>query len=203
VPTEDTAPVQDTALERTRPQDLLSPDESAAAAVAGTQVDDAATTDRSPDFGGPVSYAAPSKANPVAFPTSDSAPIAFPTSTPDETASQKANRDPNVTPFTRTPTCTAFASLPGTITHGMFTSAATRQYVETVIAKGHSGSLVQVSSMSLSDYQLQTHLCPQLRHQFCRNGSQADASTSDRTGTAGRPAQHADQGHQMARDTPG
>jgi hypothetical protein len=91
VPTEDTAPVQDTVLELTRPQDLLSPDESAAAAVAGTQVDDAATTDRSPDLGGgPVSDGAPSKANPVAFPTSDSAPIAFPTSSPDETASQKA-----------------------------------------------------------------------------------------------------------------
>jgi hypothetical protein len=35
-PTEDTAPAQDTVLERTRPQDPLSPDESAAAAVAGT-----------------------------------------------------------------------------------------------------------------------------------------------------------------------
>jgi len=73
-PTEDTAPAQDTVLERTGPQDM-SPDGSAAAAVAGTQVDDAA----------------PSKANPVAFPTSDSAPVAFPTSASDETASQKAS----------------------------------------------------------------------------------------------------------------
>ena len=90
-PVEDTAPAQDTVLERTRPQDLLSPVGSAAAAVAGTQVDDAATTNRSSDLGGgPVSDAASSKANPVAFPTSDSAPIAFPTSTSDETASQKA-----------------------------------------------------------------------------------------------------------------
>jgi ATP-binding cassette subfamily B (MDR/TAP) protein 6 len=89
-PTEDTAPAQDTVLEGTGPQDLLSPG-SAAAAVAGTQVDDAATTNRSSDLGGgPVSDAAPSKANPVAFPTSDSAPIAFPTSTSDESASQKA-----------------------------------------------------------------------------------------------------------------
>ncbi len=93
-PTEDTARAQDTALERTRPQDLLSPDGSAAAAVAGTQVDDAATTtNRSYDLG--ASDAGPSKANPVAFPTSDSAPIAFPTSTSDETASQKA---PSTTP---------------------------------------------------------------------------------------------------------
>jgi len=30
----------------------------------------------------------------------------------------------------------AFASLPGNITHGMFTSATTRRYVETVVAKG-------------------------------------------------------------------
>ncbi|KAF8490345.1 hypothetical protein F5888DRAFT_1808164 [Russula emetica] len=90
-PTEDTAPAQDTVLERTGPQNLLSPDGSAAAEVAGTQVDDAATLNRSSDLGGgPVSDAAPSKANPVAFPTSDSAPIAFPTtSTSDETASQK------------------------------------------------------------------------------------------------------------------
>ena len=81
---------QDTVLERTRPQDLLSLEGSAAAAVAGTQVDDAATTNRSSLGGGPVSDAGPSKANPVAFPTSDSAPIAFPTGTSDETASQKA-----------------------------------------------------------------------------------------------------------------
>jgi hypothetical protein len=91
-PTEDTAPAQDTVLEQTGAQDLLSPDRSAAAAVAGTEVDDAATTtNRSSNLGGgPVSDAAPSKANPVAFPTSDSTPIAFPTSTSDETASQKA-----------------------------------------------------------------------------------------------------------------
>ena len=88
-PTEDTAPAQDTVLERSA-QDLLSPDRSAAAAVAGTQVDDAATNRSSDLGGGPVSEAAPSKTNPVAFPTSDSAPIAFPTSTSDETASQKA-----------------------------------------------------------------------------------------------------------------
>ena len=61
--------------------------------MAGTQVDDAATTNRSYDLG--VGDADPSKANPVAFPTSDSAPIAFPTSTSDETASQKA---PSTTP---------------------------------------------------------------------------------------------------------
>ena len=30
-----------------------------------------------------------------------------------------------------------FASLPGTITHGMWTSAASRKYLESVVAKGH------------------------------------------------------------------
>jgi fatty acid synthase subunit alpha len=30
-----------------------------------------------------------------------------------------------------------YASLPGTITHGMWSSAATRKYVENVVAKGH------------------------------------------------------------------
>ena len=89
----DAAPTQDTAeplvepseapvdqadaiLEGTRPLDALSSDESAAAAVAGTQVD------------------ASPQAIPVAFPTSDSGPVAFPGSTSDEAASQKA---PSVT----------------------------------------------------------------------------------------------------------
>jgi fatty acid synthase subunit alpha, fungi type len=35
-----------------------------------------------------------------------------------------------------------FASLPGTITHGMWTSAATRKYVETVVAQGHTERVV-------------------------------------------------------------
>ena len=91
-PTEGAALARDTVLERTRPQNLLSPDESAA---AGTQVDDAATTNRS-DLG--ASDAGPSKTDPIAFPTSDSAPIAFPTSTSDETASQKApSTSPGIT----------------------------------------------------------------------------------------------------------
>jgi fatty acid synthase subunit alpha, fungi type len=30
-----------------------------------------------------------------------------------------------------------YASLPGTITHGMWSSAATRKYVENVVARGH------------------------------------------------------------------
>ncbi len=85
VPTE-TAPAQDTVSEQTRPQDLLSPDGSAPV-VAGTQVDDAPTTNPSSDVG-PASDTA--QGTPVAFPTSDSAPVAFPSSTSDETASQKA-----------------------------------------------------------------------------------------------------------------
>jgi fatty acid synthase subunit beta len=39
-------------------------------------------------------------------------------------------------PIHTNPYFATFASLPGTITHGMFTSATTRQYVETVVAKG-------------------------------------------------------------------
>jgi hypothetical protein len=89
-PVEETAPAQDTDLERIRPQDTLSPDRSAAAAVAGTQVDDAPAAFPSSDLGGPVNDTAPSKANPVAFPTSDSVPVAFPSGTSDESASQKA-----------------------------------------------------------------------------------------------------------------
>ncbi|KAN0118325.1 MaoC-like domain containing protein [Russula decolorans] len=39
-------------------------------------------------------------------------------------------------PIHTNPYFAAFASLPGTFTHGMFTSAATRRYVETIMAKG-------------------------------------------------------------------
>jgi hypothetical protein len=101
-PTEDTAGVQDAVLERTRPQDLLSPG-SEAAAVAGTQVDDSATNRSSDLGGGPVRDAGPSTANPIAFPTSDSAPIAFPTSTSDESASQKAPSTTQVPAITFAP----------------------------------------------------------------------------------------------------
>ena len=97
-PTEVTAPAQNTVLEWTRRQDLLLPEGPAAAAVAGTQVDDAINLS---DLGGsPMSDAGPSKANPVAFLTSDSVPIAFPTRTSDETVSQKApstTQNPGIT----------------------------------------------------------------------------------------------------------
>jgi hypothetical protein len=90
-PVEETA-AQGTVLEGTRPQATLSPDGSVAAAVAGTQVDDAPVAfPSSSEVGGvPASDTAPPKAEPVAFPTSDSAPVAFPGSGSDETASQKA-----------------------------------------------------------------------------------------------------------------
>jgi len=89
-PVEETA-AQGTILEGTRPQATLSPDGSVAAAVAGTQVDDAPVAFPSSEVGGvPASDTAPPKAEPVAFPTSDSAPVAFPGSGSDETASQKA-----------------------------------------------------------------------------------------------------------------
>ena len=86
-PVENTAPAQDTVLERTRPEDTLSPDGSAAAAVAGTQVDDALAAYPTSGLGGDT---APSKSDPIAFPSSDSAPTAFPSGSSDETASQKA-----------------------------------------------------------------------------------------------------------------
>jgi fatty acid synthase subunit beta len=35
-----------------------------------------------------------------------------------------------------------FASLPATITHGLWSSAATRRYVETVVAKGHPDRVI-------------------------------------------------------------
>ena len=35
-----------------------------------------------------------------------------------------------------------FVGLPGTITHGMWTSAATRKYVEAVVAHGHPERVV-------------------------------------------------------------
>ena len=39
-------------------------------------------------------------------------------------------------PIHTNPYFAAYASLPGTITHGMFSSAATRRYMETVVAMG-------------------------------------------------------------------
>jgi len=94
-PVDGTAPAQDTVLGGTRPQVTLSPDGSAAATVAGTQVDDTPVAFPSSHAGGaPASDAAHPKANPDVFPTSDSGPIAFPGSTSDEAASQK---DPSVT----------------------------------------------------------------------------------------------------------
>jgi ATP-binding cassette subfamily B (MDR/TAP) protein 6 len=89
-PVDGTAPAQNTVLGGTRPEATLSPDGSAAAVVAGTQVDDTPVAHAG---GPPASDAAHPKANPVAFPTSDSGPVAFPGSTSDEAASQK---DPSV-----------------------------------------------------------------------------------------------------------
>ena len=40
------------------------------------------------------------------------------------------------------PYFSCYASLPGTITHGMWSSAATRRYVESVVAKGHPERVV-------------------------------------------------------------
>jgi fatty acid synthase subunit alpha, fungi type len=65
--------------------------------------------------------------------TSDSNPSLYRAPSTNEPYS-KVSGDYN--PIHTNPYFAAFASLPGTITHGMFTSAATRRYVETVVAKG-------------------------------------------------------------------
>jgi fatty acid synthase subunit alpha, fungi type len=65
--------------------------------------------------------------------TSDSNPSLYRAPSTNEPYS-KVSGDFN--PIHTNPYFAAFASLPGTITHGMFTSAATRRYVETVVAKG-------------------------------------------------------------------
>ena len=65
--------------------------------------------------------------------TSDSNPSLYRAPSSNEPYS-KISGDFN--PIHTNPYFAAFASLPGTITHGMFTSAATRRYVETVVAKG-------------------------------------------------------------------
>ncbi len=87
-PVQETPPVQETLSEGTRPQAVPVLDVPAAAAVAGTQVDDTLMAFPSSNEAA-VSDAVPSKVNPVAFPTSDSAPIAFPGTSSDEAASQK------------------------------------------------------------------------------------------------------------------
>ncbi|KAH9025671.1 hypothetical protein EDB84DRAFT_1504117 [Lactarius hengduanensis] len=86
-PAEETPLAQETISEGTRPLAVL--DVPAAAAVAGTQVDDTLIAFPSSNEAA-ASDAVPSKVNPVAFPTSDSAPIAFPGTSSDEAASQKA-----------------------------------------------------------------------------------------------------------------
>ncbi len=65
--------------------------------------------------------------------TSDSNPSLYRAPSTNEPYS-KVSGDFN--PIHTNPYFAAFASLPGTITHGMFTSAATRRYVETVVAMG-------------------------------------------------------------------
>jgi fatty acid synthase subunit alpha len=50
-----------------------------------------------------------------------------------------------------------YADLPGTITHGLWTSAATRRYIETVVAQGHPERVltyVDVSSCQIIDLQV-------------------------------------------------
>ena len=94
-PTQDTADLLADTSERPVQESLtvreISNADAGAAAVAGTQVDDTLISFPSSSSQAAGSDAAPSKVNPVAFPTSDSAPIAFPVTSSDEAASQKAS----------------------------------------------------------------------------------------------------------------
>jgi fatty acid synthase subunit alpha len=66
--------------------------------------------------------------------TSPSAPTTFASSATNQPYS---NVSGDINPIHVNPYFSDFASLPGTITHGMWSSAATREYVETVVAQGH------------------------------------------------------------------
>ena len=90
VPMAETAPAQDTVLEGTRPQTAPSPEGPAAAAVAGTQVDETPVTFSSSDIGEAptIETVPPQDDNPVT--STDSAPVAFPSRSSDEAPSQKA-----------------------------------------------------------------------------------------------------------------
>lgn len=81
---------------------------------------------------------------PVAFEnayslTSTSAPSTFVAPSTNEPYS-KVSGDFN--PIHINPYFSDFASLPGTITHGMWSSAATRKYVETVVAQGKPNRVI-------------------------------------------------------------
>lgn len=92
-PVAETAATQDTVLEGTRPQATPPMEEPVAAAVAGTQVDDAPVTFPSSDVGeASASKAAPlQEVIPVVFPTPDTTPVTFPVSSSDEAASRRAS----------------------------------------------------------------------------------------------------------------
>ena len=62
-----------------------------------------------------------------------------------------------------------FASLPATITHGLWSSAATRRYVETVVAKGHPDRVIAYV-FSIDMFMLPTDISSQLRRQLRWNG---------------------------------
>ena len=62
-----------------------------------------------------------------------------------------------------------FASLPATITYGLWSSAATRRYVETVVAQGHPDRVIAYV-FSLDMFMLPTDISSQLRRQLRWNG---------------------------------
>lgn len=74
-----------------------------------------------------------------------------------------------------------FAALPGTITHGMWSSAATRKYLETVVAQGQPNRVVQYVSFNVVIYLLLTILpattSPLLVWSFLPTSSRSSSST--------------------------
>ncbi|KAF7965824.1 hypothetical protein HWV62_41719, partial [Athelia sp. TMB] len=63
-----------------------------------------------------------------------------------------------------------YASLPGTITHGLWSSAATRKYVENVVAQGHPDRVIAYNVNFVGMVLPGDELSVQIRHTGMRNG---------------------------------
>ncbi|KAI0067274.1 fatty acid synthase [Artomyces pyxidatus] len=71
-----------------------------------------------------------------------------------------------------------FASLPGTITHGMWSSAATRRYVETIVAQGHPERVLRYNVSFVGMILPQDKLSVKLKHTCMRDGNMVVAVTT-------------------------
>ncbi|KAI0046589.1 fatty acid synthase [Auriscalpium vulgare] len=71
-----------------------------------------------------------------------------------------------------------FASLPGTITHGMWSSAATRRFVETVVAQGHPERVLRYNVAFVGMVLPQDKLTVKLTHTCMRDGNMVVAVTT-------------------------